>query len=170
MGRSSTIFWTLAGLLVCQIWAPLMTGANDYNAYILSRLSAGLFGSVVGVVGPRILMDIFFLHERGRRFAIIFTLNSFGSVVGPTLSGFISARTSWPVEHWWTVGLLGLVLILCFFFLEETGFDREESRTGWPRPPDSFIANRVATFLFGQRLQPSYTTSDRVRCFSIPPE
>ena len=120
----------------------------------MSRLFAGLFGSVVGVVGPRILVDIFFLHERGERFAIIFTVNSFGSVVGPTLSGFVSARTSWPVEYWWTVGLLCLVLILCFFILEETGFDREESYGSWPELPKSFIKNRIATFFFGQKLQP----------------
>jgi MFS family permease len=163
MGKSSIIFWTVFCLLICQIWAPLMTGPNDYNGHILSRLFAGLFGSVVGVVGPRILVDIFFLHERGRRFAIIFTANVFGSVVGPTLSGFISARTSWPVEYWWTVGLLGIVLILCFIFLEETGFAREESCASWPKQPDSFIANRIATFFLGQRLQPSRAAGDTVR-------
>ena len=163
MGRCAVIFWTIVGLFICQIWAAVMTHHSNYTGYILSRLMAGIFGSVVGVVGPRIVVDIFFLHERGRRFAIIFTVNSFGSVVGPTLSGFISAQTSWPVEYWWTLALLGLVLISCLCVLEETGFERDDravSPKSWPDLPQGWAARRLATFFFGQRLQPQYSVAD----------
>ena len=144
-----------------------MTHPGNYIGYIMSRLVAGIFGSVVGVVGPRIMVDIFFLHERGRRFAVIYTANVFGSVFSPTLSGFISGKTSWPAEFWWSAGLVGLILILCFLFLEETGFERynegEKGFKAWPVKEDvSWLKNRFQTFVFGQALQPRYTAKETV--------
>ena len=64
-----------------------------------------------------------------------------------TLSGYISAKAPWPVQIWWTVGAIGLVLLLFFLYMEDTTFDRigrEEPKTKQP-----FLQDRVATFLPG---------------------
>jgi len=66
IGRSSAIFWSLSGALLSQVWAALMTHKNDYNSFIVSRFFGAFFGSVTGVLGPRILVDLFFLHQRGK--------------------------------------------------------------------------------------------------------
>lgn len=151
LGRSSVIFWCVLFTLVCQIWAAVMTDPSNYIAYVISRLFAGFFGAVPTVLGPRIVTDIFFLHQRGRAFTALHMAFLFGTIAGPTFSGFVSAHSFFPVEFWWTVGLLGFTLICCFCFLEETGFDRECFERN-PDVPAGFLANRLATFFFGRRI------------------
>ena len=45
--------------------------------------------------------------------------------------------------------------------MEETGYDRE-GKGGYPVQPESFVANRVATFLPGNRIVPRATTAETV--------
>lgn len=137
--------------MVTQIWAAVMTKPNDYIAYVMSRLFAGFFGAVPTVIGPRIVIDMFFLHQRGRALNILHMAFLFGTIAGPTFSAFISANTFFPVEFWWTLALLGSTLILVFLFLEETGFDREHFENN-PEIPPSWLENRFATFFFGRRV------------------
>ncbi|KAJ5934459.1 Major facilitator superfamily domain general substrate transporter [Penicillium verhagenii] len=147
-GRSSVIFWCILCTLICQIWGAVMTHSDDYIPFIMSRLFAGFFGAVPTVLGPRIVTDLFYLHQRGRAFTMLHMGFLFGTIAGPTFSGFVSANTTFPVEFWWTVGLLGFTLICCFCFLEETGFDRENFERN-PEIPRGLVANRFATFFFG---------------------
>jgi len=66
IGRSSTIFWSLLGAIATQVWAARMTGPNHYISFVVSRLFAGLFGSVATILGSGCIMDVFFLHQRGK--------------------------------------------------------------------------------------------------------
>jgi hypothetical protein len=70
-GRSSAIFWSLIGTMLSQVWASQMTHASTYNGFIVSRFFGALFGSFTGVLGPRILIDLFFLHQRGKAYLTI---------------------------------------------------------------------------------------------------
>ncbi|KAJ5762168.1 uncharacterized protein N7511_005550, partial [Penicillium nucicola] len=151
LGRSSVIFWCVLCTTVCQIWGAVMTHPQDYIPYVMSRLFAGFFGAVPTVLGPRIVTDLFFLHQRGRAFTVLHMSFLFGTIAGPTFSGFVSAHSFFPVEFWWTVGLLGFTLICCFFLLEETGFDRECPEKN-PNIPSERMANRIATFFPGNRV------------------
>lgn len=166
-GRSSVIFWTLIGCLCTQIWATQMTHENDYSAFIASRYVSGFFGGITGVLGPRILHDLFFLHQRGRAFTVFHWFFNFGSVAGPTLSAFIAAKRSWTLEFWWTVGLLGLSIIFVFLFLHNTAWNREKGATN-PDPPTSFIANRFATFFPGSGITPQYSIKETVKIAITP--
>lgn len=138
-----------------------MTSKDQYTAFVLSRLFAGMFGSVPSILGSGTIIDIFFLHERGKAFVIFSLSFLLGTVAGPTFCGFIVDHTEWPVEFWWTVGLQGLVLILAFFFLEETGFTRSQLRV-YPAQPQSFMANRMATFFCGTKVVPPISGSELV--------
>jgi MFS family permease len=165
LGRSSVIFWCMLCTLVCQVWGAVMTHPNDYIAYIISRLFSGFFGAVPTVLGPRVVTDLFFLHQRGRAFTALHMSFCFGTIAGPTFSGFISAGAFFPVEFWWTVGLLGFTLICCFLCLEETGFNRVDLDKN-PKVPISFGENRLATFFFGHGVvQP--TTWKQTACPTI---
>jgi MFS family permease len=161
LGRSSVIFWCIVGTLVCQIWGAVMTKHTDYIPFIMSRLFAGFFGAVPTVIGPRVLTDIFFLHQRGRVFTALHMAFLFGTIAGPTFSAFISANAFFPVEFWWTVGLLGFTLILIFLLLEETGFDRKNPANR-PSMPTGYLSNRFATFFFGQRVVQRTTFAETV--------
>lgn len=138
-----------------------MTGPHQYVPYVMSRLLAGLFGTVPTILAPKYVVDLFFLHQRGRAFTYFALAVNFGSVAGPTFSGFIAADSYWPLEYWWTVGLVTLSAILVFLFLEETTYDRLPGARN-PIHPSGFVANRVATFLPGSELVPGATWSSTV--------
>ncbi len=145
-----------------------MTGKHQYAAYLVSRYFAGFFGMVVSVLGPRYLVDLVFLHQRGRAFTVLHLALNFGASAGPTFSGFIAARHYWPVEYWWSVALLALTAILVFCFLEETGFDRSDGAINITLPPN-FIRNRVHTFLPGSKVVKKTTLSETVKISPLLP-
>ena len=160
-GRSSVIFWCLIGLLVFNIWGATMTGHDQFVPFIISRMFAGLCGAVPAAYGARLVIDVFFIHERGRAFSVLHVSFILGVISLPTLGAFTAAHVAWPNMFWWTVGLLGLAAILVFFFLEETGYDRSDGKAisnhAYPSKSDSFFVNRIATFFPGNRVVPETT-------------
>lgn len=158
-GRSSIIFWCLLGLLACQIWAPLMIHHNDFVPYIVSRYFAAFFGIVVGVLGPCYLVDLYFLHQRGRAFTFLHLALNAGASAGPTFSGFIAANDYWPVEYWWSVALTAFTLLPVFCFLEETSYDRS-ARANNRVKPDRWIQDRLETFFPGNKVVPRRTWTE----------
>ena len=66
IGRSSTIFWAMFCNLAINIWSACMTGHDNYIPFIMSRWLAGTFGSAPATIGAGIILDTFFLHQRGK--------------------------------------------------------------------------------------------------------
>ncbi|KAF6218707.1 hypothetical protein HO133_005249 [Letharia lupina] len=165
-GRTFIFFWSLVGLLVTGIWSATMTGSNQYGAFVAARLFGGLFGGTAPTLGADTIVDIFFLHQRGKAFTVLNLSFLAGVVVGPTLSGFIVGSTSWTVQFWWSNGLEGIIIILTLALLEDTYYDRTpeggEYRGRWP---ENFFANRVATFFCGPRMIPSISMAETFQIF-----
>jgi MFS family permease len=161
-GRSSVILWCLIGVLATQIWAPLMTRPDQYVPYLLSRYFAAFFGVVVSVLGPRYLVDMFFLHQRGRAFTVLNLALVFGASAGPTFSGFVAAHAYWPIEYWWHVALTSFTIFPVIFFLEDTNYDRSEGATNRSKP-QSFLKDRLETFLPNNKVVPHISWGDMVR-------
>ena len=143
-----------------------MVHSNQYNALVVSRLFAGILGSVPSILGAGAISDLFYLHERGRAFLIFSLSFLLGTVAGPTFGGFIVEHVDWPVEFWWTVGLQALALVLVLLFLEETGFNRDGG-SEYPARPSSFMANRTATFFLGTEVVPAMNRSEIVRYYRL---
>ena len=138
-----------------------MTNSGQFIPFLLSRLFAGLCGAIPSVFGTRVIFDIFFVHERGRAFSLFHISFLLGVIGIPTMGAFSSADVDWPVMFWWTVAILGVTLLMCFFFLEESGYDREGTGR-YPVQPDSFLSNRIATFFPGNAVVPHTSLSDTV--------
>lgn len=140
-----------------------MTRSNQYGAFVAARLFGGLFGGTAPTLGADTIVDIFFLHQRGKAFTVLNLSFLAGVVVGPTMSGFIVGSTSWTVQFWWSNGLEGIIIILTLALLEDTYYDRTpeggEYRGRWP---ENFFANRVATFFCGARMIPSISMAETV--------
>ena len=149
IGRSSVILWSLIATMVCQIWAAEMTGANDYIPFVLSRLMYGLFGILPAILGSGYIMDMFFLHQRGKAFAVFEITIIFAVIGSGTFGGFIAQSRLWPYVFWWTVGPLVATMMLVFSFVEDTGFNRDPNTINRAPLQKNWIANRVATFLPG---------------------
>ena len=162
-GRTFVFFWSMVGLLVTGIWSATMTRSNQYGAFIAARLFGGLCGGSATALGADTIVDIFFLHQRGKAFALLNLSFLAGAIVGPTLSGFIVGTTNWTVQFWWSNGLEGIVILLTLALLQDTYYDRtpsaDKSRKEWP---DGFFANRTATFLCGARVIPSISIAETV--------
>lgn len=169
-GCCSIVFWSLIGGTCCSIWSALMTNPDQYVAFAISRFTAGFFSATPTILGPQMLVEIFFLHERGKVFNTFMQCSNLGVIIGPTLGGYMVQHTPWPWLFWYTVILQGVVavlgkssalklemqrfylnLLLVFFFLEESGFTRKDGRI-YPRQPSGFIQNRIATYFPGTRV------------------
>lgn len=163
VGRSSVVLWSLAVIFVCQIWAAEMTGPDDYISFTISRLICGLFGGIPAILGSGYIMDMFFLHQRGKAFAIFEVLIIFAVVGGGTLGGFIAETKPWNYVFWWTLGPVGSAIVAVFLFVEDTTFPRRDSMLRRAPLPRSWFKNRVATFLPGTKTQPSNKCKELVR-------
>ena len=153
----------MIGLLVTGIWAAEMTKSDQYIAFVMARLFGGFFGGTAPALGADTIVDMYFLHQRGKGLTALNLSFLGGVIVGPTLSGFISGSVSWPVQFWWSNGLEAAIILLSLVLLEETYYDRalnqDTSRRRWP---DTFLANRWATFFCGSRVLPKTTMTEVV--------
>lgn len=162
-GRTFTFFWSLVGLLVTGIWSATMTRSNQYGPFVAARLFGGLFGGTAPALGADTVVDMFFLHQRGKAFTVLNLSFLAGVVVGPTLSGFIVGSTNWTVQFWWSNALEGIIIILTLALLEDTYYDRtSEAESCRKRWPESFLANRMATFFCGTRVIPPISMTETV--------
>ena len=143
-----------------------MTHRDDYIKFVISRLLSGMFGSVPSALGGGVIMDTFFLHQRGKAFMAFILSLQLGATAGPTLGAFIDQEQGWTVCFWWTVALLGVSAILIFLFSEETCFNRKTGEPPVPIP-EGYLRNRIATFLPGTVMAPSTTFSEVVSILGL---
>lgn len=166
VGRSSVVLWSLVGTAICQIWAANMTGPNDFIPFTISRLICGIFGVIPAIMGTGFIIDMFFLHQRGKAFAIFEVLIIFAVVGGGTIGGFIAETNPWNYVFWWTLGPIGAAILGVLFFVEDTTFSRDENSIKRDPLPNSYLANRVATFFPGTKTQPAGKASELVSTHS----
>ncbi|KXL43954.1 hypothetical protein M433DRAFT_68893 [Acidomyces richmondensis BFW] len=143
IGRCPVILWGLL-LSMCNVWSASMTGPHDYIAFCISRWLAGTFGAFPTALGGGFIVDMFFLHQRGKAFAFYTTCAIFGVAFANTFSGFIVSHAGWPAQFWWVIGMLGLCFILVAIFVEDTTYPREGSN---PPPKVSTLSQRILTFV-----------------------
>lgn len=143
-----------------------MTSRGDYIAYIISRLFSGLLGTIPPAVGSAVIVEAFFLHQRGRLFALFELCFLFGVFVIPTIGGFVIENQSlgWPWTFWWTAIMLGVSAILVFAVVEETTFDRDNGdyARGMTVKP-GVLQNRLDTFFMPWRRRKAYSATELVR-------
>ena len=101
-------------------------------------------------MGPVVIADIFFLHDRGKYNALYFA-TYFGSLVvlhlqfdkihpradmiqvGATVAGPMADHLGWRVFFWLNVGVLGLSVLMLLFLFPETKWHRSHTlRNGTP--------------------------------------
>lgn len=152
IGRSSLIFWSLFGSLASNIWAPLMTGPNDYIPFVMSRMLAGLFGSIPPVLAAGLIMDLYFLHQRGKAFTVLEVSLLAGAVAAPVFGGFIADAKPWPDVFWWLVALIAVSIPLgmATIFSNPHAYSHSQHFSSWKRPvsegmksPSLFLSARV---------------------------
>lgn len=89
-----------------------MTGPHAYIPFVISRLMAGLFGSIPGALASGFIMDMYFLHQRGKVFTALEVAYLSGFLATPALGGFIANSRPWPFVFWWLVAVNGFSALL----------------------------------------------------------
>lgn len=89
-----------------------MTGPSDYIPFVMSRLLAGVCGSVPPILAAGLIMDIYFLHQRGRAFTVLEVSLHAGSIGAPVFGGFIADTKPWRDVYWWLLGVIAVSIPL----------------------------------------------------------
>ncbi|CAD0012195.1 unnamed protein product [Aureobasidium pullulans] len=104
-----------------KIW---MAVSKQYGEYWGVNILRGLGSASFEALPAISISDIYFAHERGGKLgAYVFGL-AFGSFVGPVCGGYMVTGQGVRWMYWWGVIIVGALLVLFFFTLEETHFIR----------------------------------------------
>ncbi|KEQ82771.1 MFS general substrate transporter [Aureobasidium pullulans EXF-150] len=121
-GRRPIILICLAILCASSVWAG---EAKSFNSLLVARLFQGIGGGAADTLAPDVVGQIFFVHQRGRAMAIYTIFLASGSLVGGLIGGYITHSMGWRWTMYISAILSGALLLLSFFFVPETLFDRE---------------------------------------------
>ncbi|ODQ79352.1 hypothetical protein BABINDRAFT_161760, partial [Babjeviella inositovora NRRL Y-12698] len=109
LGLVGAIWFACAKRTSDTIWSQLFVGASEACAEAQVQLS---------------LSDMFFSHQLGGVLTVYIMATSVGTFLGPLVAGFISADMGFRWVGWFGAIISGGLLIVLFFGLEETSFDR----------------------------------------------
>ncbi|KAH8807750.1 major facilitator superfamily domain-containing protein [Xylogone sp. PMI_703] len=167
-GKCGPIAWGMILALCMNIWSASMTKSTQYNAFVVSRLFAAIAGSAPTTVGANMILETFFLHDRGKCFSIYTSMILLGTVAASTFSGFIIEHGSWTIQFWYNVGFEGFICICCVLFLDETAYPRGVN-SDQPRLPEQYLQRKLATYAcIGKRITPHRSRSELFRLGVTP--
>ncbi|KAI1452306.1 MFS general substrate transporter [Annulohypoxylon moriforme] len=121
LGKRPVFLVSCAIAFVGAIWAA----ASPSFGSLLGGCIFGAFGGGSSeALGAAIINDIYFLHERGSKMSWYIIFIAFGSSLGPLCGGYLIEYKGWAWGKWLSAILLGVNLLLIFFFAPETRFKR----------------------------------------------
>jgi MFS family permease len=113
-----------------SIWNQLFVGASEACAEANVQLS---------------LSEVFYQHQRGAVLGVYVLSTSIGTYLGPLIAGFVADRIGWRWIGWLSVIISCCTIVVLFFTLEETLFERSaydigtidgvHQTSGTPEPP-----------------------------------
>ncbi|KAJ9602218.1 hypothetical protein H2200_013338 [Cladophialophora chaetospira] len=129
---------------VSTIWAAV---AKSYGSLLGARLVQGFAASVSEGLGPAIVADVYFLHERGLWVGVYLLAFTVGTSLGGIFSGLIAnANANWHWVYWHQVFLTGALFVVTLLFQAETNFDRPlENESGEGLPASQLADIRTRT-------------------------
>jgi MFS family permease len=109
--------------LVGGVW--FATGQNTSDA-VWSQLLVGASEAVAEANVQLSLMDLWFQHQRGSVLGVYVLATSTGTYLGPLIASYIAdSSLGWRWIGWFGAIISGISLVVLFFGLEETSFDRD---------------------------------------------
>ncbi|KAJ5200002.1 Major facilitator superfamily domain general substrate transporter [Penicillium cf. griseofulvum] len=115
---------TIFIVAVFTLGSGICGGANSANMLIVGRAVQGIGSGGINMIVDVIVSDLVPLRERGNFIAIVLTVYSIGSSMGPFVGGIIVQRTTWRWVFYINLPVGGFALVLLFLFLH-TNYQRE---------------------------------------------
>ncbi len=112
-GRKRVFLWAMAGFTVASLFCGL---ADSLAAEVIARLIQGLCGAFIIPLSQAITLDTYPTEQHGRAMALWGTGAVFGSVIGPTIGGYVTEYMSWRYIFYLNIpfGILAWLGILAF--------------------------------------------------------
>ncbi|RAL05143.1 putative MFS transporter [Aspergillus ibericus CBS 121593] len=111
--------------IISAVWCAL---SPNYPSLVVARIFQGIAVSPVECLPSATIAEIYFLHERAYRVGIYTLLLLGGKNLIPLVSAAIIGSLGWRWVFWIVAIVVGACLVLLFFFVPETFWDRT------PRP------------------------------------
>jgi MFS family permease len=127
---------------VSTIWAA---ASRSWGSLFGARIVQGFAASVSEGLGPVIVADVYFLHERGLWVGVNLLTFTVGTSLGGIFSGLIANATpNWHWVYWHQVFLTGMIFLVIVLFQAETNFNRpQENESGEGLPASQLAAIRA---------------------------
>ncbi|ANB13368.1 Hol1p [Sugiyamaella lignohabitans] len=133
LSPTSFLYGRRIGYLICILvglaGAAWFANIRSTSDAIWSQLFVGASESVAEAQVQLSLVDIFYQHQLPGALALYIVSTSIGTYLGPLIAGYISDNLGWEWVGYSAVIISGFILIVLFFGLEETYFDRNKYQT-----------------------------------------
>ncbi|CZR65556.1 related to transporter protein HOL1 [Phialocephala subalpina] len=122
-GKRPGFIFSIVCAFVGTLWGGL---AKSYGSLVGARVVQGLGVAVWESVIYAVVGDLYYVHERGSRIALLgFCISAIANLPG-VLSGLITDKLGWRWMFWMLLIFLGIALVLILLFGWETAFNRAD--------------------------------------------
>ncbi|TDZ46053.1 putative MFS-type transporter [Colletotrichum trifolii] len=121
VGRRPVI---LASNVLLFLAAVLCATNRNYYWHLAGRMIAAFAAAQCQALAMLILQDIYFLHQRARVFQVYASAEVLLNSSLVIASSYMAEALGWRSWYWLFAGLSGLAMVLTFFFVPETAYDR----------------------------------------------
>ena len=142
IGKRPVLVCSTLIFFVSSIWSAV---AKDWGSLFGARIVQGFGASCSEALGPAIVADLYFLHERGLFIGLYTFMIAIGSSLGGVFAGLIAnANPDWRWVFWMNSIMTGVCFLATALFQAETNFMRpEEYETGEGMEPSELAAIRA---------------------------
>ncbi len=128
IGKRPVLVMCATIFFVSSIWSAV---AKNWGSLLGARIILGFGASAVEGLGPTVVGDLFFVHERGLWMGLYIWVFSTGSSLAGVFAGLIAnANQDWRWVMWMNTILIGACLVLVILFSAETNFKRPHDTEG----------------------------------------
>ncbi|EXJ54322.1 serine/threonine kinase 16 [Cladophialophora yegresii CBS 114405] len=144
-GKRLTYLLSICGTIGCTMWGPY---ARSNGEWIAKNILGGFFAAPIEALPEVSVTDLYFHHQRGTYMGLYAFFLAGSNYFAPVICGFIADRQGWKWVFYWPAIFLGVGLIWCFFFLEESNYKRAtvgvvETTSGSQTPTSVTVAEKT---------------------------
>ncbi|KAI5864009.1 putative MFS transporter [Durotheca rogersii] len=140
----------LFSLLTFAVGLIASSQCTSYNGLLAARLVHCFGSSVCEALPVQLVNDIFYLHERGKRIGYYTVCLCLGTFAGLPAGYMLNAGLGWRLFFYVEFAFAMVLLIMAFFYVEETSYDRAAHMTP-PTPSNASEKEGVQEFEKGDR-------------------
>jgi MFS family permease len=120
-GRRIPLIFSMSCAFAGCLWGGY---ANSYNSLLGARVVQGLCVCMFESLNFVVVGDLYYVHERGVRVAVVTTTIVGIGTIPPIASGKVASDLGWRWIFWLLAIFMGIGILLTVFFGFETAYNR----------------------------------------------